>query len=131
MLAACAWMAVTRMREHDATIFDGLRTDREQRHYVLIGRSKTMRSNHLTGNSVDIVPYIDGRVRWDSSKKSRQRKIDSAFTEIAHQMYSAADILGISVQNLYDTNGWDKPHWNLLKSDYDIRELNFPIKETL
>ncbi len=56
--------------EQDFTVHDGLRTVEEQREYVHKGVSWTMRSKHLPqedglGHAVDLVPYINGRLRWE------------------------------------------------------------------
>ena len=49
---------------------DGLRTMEEQREYVRRGVSKTFNSRHLPqkdgySHAVDLVPYINGRLRWE------------------------------------------------------------------
>ncbi len=54
----------------DFTVFDGLRTEEEQRGYVRAGVSRTMVSMHLVqpdgyGHAVDLVPYINGKLRWE------------------------------------------------------------------
>jgi peptidoglycan L-alanyl-D-glutamate endopeptidase CwlK len=49
----------------DFTVIDGLRTEQEQKVNVANGVSKTMKSRHLTGHAVDLVPYVDGRLRWE------------------------------------------------------------------
>lgn len=56
----------------DFTVFDGLRTDEEQREYVRTGVSQTLRSRHLKqkdgfGHAVDLVPYINRKLRWELS----------------------------------------------------------------
>ena len=56
--------------EQDFTVHDGLRTKAEQEEYVRTGVSWTMKSRHLTqedghGHAVDLVPYINGRLRWE------------------------------------------------------------------
>ena len=48
----------------DFTVHDGIRTVDEQRRYVAQGVSKTMKSKHLEGRAVDLVPWIDGKPRW-------------------------------------------------------------------
>ena len=48
----------------DFTVHDGIRSVEEQRRYVAAGTSKTMRSKHLEGKAVDLVPWIDGKPRW-------------------------------------------------------------------
>jgi len=54
----------------DFTVFEGVRTVEKQREYVKKGVSKTMNSKHLKqadgyGHAVDLVPYIDGTLRWE------------------------------------------------------------------
>lgn len=51
--------------EQDFAVHDGLRTIAEQRAYYRRGVSKTMKSKHLTGDAVDLVPYINGKLRWE------------------------------------------------------------------
>jgi len=48
----------------DFTVHDGIRTIEEQRKFVAQGFSKTMKSKHLEGRAVDLVPWIDGKPRW-------------------------------------------------------------------
>ena len=48
----------------DFTVHDGIRTIEEQRRYVAQGVSKTMKSKHLEGRAVDLVPWIEGKPRW-------------------------------------------------------------------
>ncbi len=54
----------------DFTVLDGLRTTEEQQEYVRAGVSWTMASRHLAqedglGHAVDLVPYINGKLRWE------------------------------------------------------------------
>lgn len=56
--------------EQDFSVHDGLRTVAEQREYVRRGVSKTMNSKHMKqpdgyGHAVDLVPYINGQLRWE------------------------------------------------------------------
>ncbi len=37
----------------------------EQERLVARGASKTMESLHLKGHAVDLVPYINGKLRWE------------------------------------------------------------------
>lgn len=59
---------VTRALElsvQDFSVHDGLRTLEEQKKLVLAGASQTLDSRHLTGHAVDLVPYINGKLRWE------------------------------------------------------------------
>jgi peptidoglycan L-alanyl-D-glutamate endopeptidase CwlK len=54
----------------DFGVHDGLRTMEEQRRYVQSGVSQTMASLHRQqadgfGHAVDLVPYINGKLRWE------------------------------------------------------------------
>lgn len=43
----------------DFTVVEGVRTLEKQREYFLAGKSRTMKSRHLTGHAVDLMPYGD------------------------------------------------------------------------
>lgn len=54
----------------DFTVHDGLRREAEQRQLVARGASKTMASKHMKqadgfGHAVDLVPWINGKPRWE------------------------------------------------------------------
>jgi peptidoglycan L-alanyl-D-glutamate endopeptidase CwlK len=54
----------------DFGVHDGLRTPQEQREYLARGVSDTMNSKHLPqasgfGHAVDLVPYVNGKLRWE------------------------------------------------------------------
>ena len=49
----------------DFTVHDGLRTREDQVRMVASGASKTMNSRHITGHAVDLVPYLNGKLRWE------------------------------------------------------------------
>lgn len=54
----------------DFTVHDGLRTEAEQQENVRRGVSKTMDSKHMRqadgyGHAVDLVPYVNGKLRWE------------------------------------------------------------------
>jgi peptidoglycan L-alanyl-D-glutamate endopeptidase CwlK len=56
--------------KQDFSVHDGLRTEAEQREYVRRGVSKTMNSKHRPqadgfSHAVDLVPYINGQLRWE------------------------------------------------------------------
>lgn len=58
------------LTEQDFTVHDGIRAVEEQREYVARGVSQTMDSLHLPqddgqGHAVDLVPYINGKIRWE------------------------------------------------------------------
>lgn len=49
----------------DFGVTEGLRTVETQRKYVAAGKSQTMNSKHITGDAVDLVAYVDGKVSWE------------------------------------------------------------------
>lgn len=58
------------LTKQDFSVHDGLRTLAEQKEYVRRGVSKTMNSMHMKqpdgfGHAVDLVPYINGQLRWE------------------------------------------------------------------
>lgn len=49
----------------DFAVHDGIRTLAEQQKHVASGVSKTLESRHLTGHAVDLVPFVNGKLRWE------------------------------------------------------------------
>lgn len=43
----------------------GLRTIERQREHVANGKSQTLKSLHLIGHAIDVVPFFRGSQRWD------------------------------------------------------------------
>jgi peptidoglycan L-alanyl-D-glutamate endopeptidase CwlK len=68
----------------DFAVHDGIRTLAEQKRLVLSGASETLDSRHITGHAVDLVPYVNGKLRWEWSPIYR----------IADAMRIAANELG-------------------------------------
>ena len=50
---------------YDFSITCGVRTVEEQKVLVATGKSKTMKSKHLTGDAVDIAVFVDGKLTWE------------------------------------------------------------------
>jgi peptidoglycan L-alanyl-D-glutamate endopeptidase CwlK len=74
--------------EQDFSVHDGIRTKAEQQALVDRGASKTMNSRHITGHAVDLVPYINGKLRWEWGP----------IYLIAAAVRQAADELGVSIR---------------------------------
>lgn len=53
------------LTEQDFAVHDGLRTREEQQALLLAGASQTLDSKHLTGDAVDLVPVVNGKLRWE------------------------------------------------------------------
>lgn len=49
----------------DFAVHDGVRSVVEQQRLVAAGASQTMESRHLRGLAVDLVPWVNGRLRWE------------------------------------------------------------------
>lgn len=98
-------------------VFEGRRTLERQREYVRRGVSKTLRSRHLTGHAVDLVPLIDGKLMWSRS----------ACLDIAEVMKKAAVVLDVALRwgGDWDRDGkwrderfFDGPHFELERKIY-------------
>jgi peptidoglycan L-alanyl-D-glutamate endopeptidase CwlK len=68
-LVAVVRRAIT-LSPQDFAVHDGLRTRAEQEEYLRRGVSQTMASKHLPqtdghGHAVDLVPLINGKLRWE------------------------------------------------------------------
>jgi len=72
----------------DFAVHDGVRTVEEQQRMVASGASQTMDSRHLGGFAVDLVPYVNGKLRWEWPP----------IYVIADAVRSAANELGISIR---------------------------------
>lgn len=97
-LVKCVWLALTRYSTIDFTVFDGIRTPTEQAKYVRNGTSETMKSKHLDGLAVDLVPIINGIPKWDWN----------GCYEVARAMYLAAQDLGL-LSRITWGGAWDVP----------------------
>lgn len=53
------------LSSQDFAVHDGIRTLAEQQQLVQAGASQTLDSRHITGHAVDLVPYINGKLRWE------------------------------------------------------------------
>lgn len=49
----------------DFGITEGLRSVSRQRQLVAQGKSQTMNSKHITGDAIDVVAYVGGKVTWN------------------------------------------------------------------
>ena len=72
----------------DFAVQQGLRTLAEQKANVAAGNSRTMKSRHLTGHAVDLVPWINGALEWDWP----------AIYKIAAAMRGAASTEGVPIR---------------------------------
>ncbi len=91
-------------------VIEGLRTVARQKQLVASGASQTMRSRHLTGHAVDIVPLgADGQLSWDWPLYHR----------LAVAVKQAASSLGLPIEWGGDWKSFkDGPHWQLPWASY-------------
>ena len=99
--------------KQDFTVIEGLRTLERQKELLAKGASKTLRSRHLTGHAVDIVPIVDGRISWDWK----------FYSEVRNAMMTAAAELKVDIEwgGNWETFK-DGPHWQLPWSKYPVQE---------
>lgn len=90
-------------------VTEGLRTMKRQRELVAQGASTTLKSRHLTGHAVDIVPLVGNEVCWKTP----------AFTIPLDAIRKAAKTLGIDVEFGADWKSFkDHPHVQLSYKSY-------------
>jgi peptidoglycan LD-endopeptidase CwlK len=88
----------------DFTVVEGLRSKERQAQLVAEGKSQTMNSRHLTGDAVDLAPWVKGTVSWAWPD----------FRKLAPYVQTAADELAIDVEWGGNWPGFpDGPHWQL------------------
>jgi len=89
---------------YDFMITCGLRTKEQQKVLVATGKSRTMKSKHLTGDAVDIAVLVNGEVTWDLKY----------YKEVATHVKKMAKTLGIRITWGGDWSGFiDGPHFQL------------------
>ena len=92
---------------YDFSISNGLRTIEEQRVLVANGKSKTMKSKHLTGDAFDIAVFDEnGKLTWDLRY----------YKAVATHIKNVAAKLGIKIVWGGDWKTFiDGPHFELSK----------------
>ena len=92
--------------EQDFSVLEGIRHIERQKQLLKEGKSTTLRSRHLTGHAVDLVPYP---VSWDWEY----------FYPIVDAMKAAAEELEIDITCGADwVNFPDGPHFQLSWDSY-------------
>lgn len=95
--------------EIDFTVIEGLRSVARQKELLAKGATRTMRSRHLHGFAVDIVPYVGGSIRWDWP----------LFDHIENAMKEAARLENVKIEWGADWVTFkDGPHWQLPLAHY-------------
>jgi peptidoglycan L-alanyl-D-glutamate endopeptidase CwlK len=94
----------------DFTVIEGVRSLAKQKEYFLAGKSRTMKSKHLTGHAVDLAPYLDTDGDGDNELTWQERH----FLPINDAMFQAATNLGISIDWGGHWSSWkDMPHFEI------------------
>lgn len=90
-------------------VMEGVR-DRERQELLLrAGASSILESRHITGHAVDVVPIVQGMVRWDWPLYT---KIAEAFRKAANQLDASIEWGGDWKKNP------DGPHFQLPAKDF-------------
>jgi peptidoglycan L-alanyl-D-glutamate endopeptidase CwlK len=98
-------------------VIDGLRTIARQKELVRIGASKTMRSRHLTGHAVDIVPLVD--LDRDGKLETEELFNWPLIRQLEPIVKNAFKAEGIPIEWGGDWRSFkDGPHWQLPWKDY-------------
>ncbi len=91
-------------------VVEGLRTLEKQREYFQAGKSRTMKSRHLTGHAVDLAPIVD----TDGDGDIELSWEPEHFQPIADAMFAAAkDVVSTVEWGGAWRGAWDRPHWQL------------------
>jgi peptidoglycan L-alanyl-D-glutamate endopeptidase CwlK len=91
---------------YDFSISCGLRTVEEQKVLVATGKSRTMKSKHLTGDAVDIAVFVDGKLTWELKY----------YKAVAAHIKKVAAKLGVKITWGGDWQSFiDGPHFQLEK----------------
>lgn len=99
----------------DFTVVEGRRSMARQKELFAAGRSRTMKSRHLTGHAVDLAPMVD----LDGDGHEELTWIRENFYPIVDAMRASAAAAGILIEWGGDWHTFvDMPHWQLPWSKY-------------
>lgn len=96
-------------------IIEGKRDLVTQKKYVQSGVSQTLRSRHLTGHAIDLVPLVDGKpsFAWP------------VYFKLAPQIKKAAKDVSVPLEWGGDwVNFKDGPHWQLSWKKYPVEKIS-------
>ena len=96
----------------DFIVTDGVRSTERQKELVRAGKSKTMKSRHLTGHAVDLCAFHgQGNVSWDAGE----------LRALSVRMKKAAAELGVPLEWGGDWKSFvDMPHYQLPWKQYPV-----------
>lgn len=96
-------------------VVEGMRKIERQRELWEAGKTRTMKSRHLTGHAVDLAPYVD--VDGDGDIELSWER--AHFFPIVDAMRASAAAAGVLIEWGGDwTSFIDMPHWQLPWSKY-------------
>jgi peptidoglycan L-alanyl-D-glutamate endopeptidase CwlK len=99
----------------DFMVLEGLRSRKRQQKLVERGYSTTMHSRHLTGDAVDLAPWVDGRVPWDDWTQ---------FERVATAMKAASKAVVVPIAWGGDWVTFkDGPHFELFRGYRETSEV--------
>lgn len=88
----------------DFIVVEGRRTLERQKQLKAAGATTILKSRHITGHAVDLVPVLDGKPRWDWP----------LYRKLAPFIWAAARAEKIPVEWGGDWKSFpDAPHWQL------------------
>jgi len=88
----------------DFSVVEGVRTYARQQQLFKEGKSRTMRSRHLTGHAADLYPVRKAGAEW----------VRADFEEVVSAMKRASKALGIPIECGHDWQSFpDSPHHQL------------------
>lgn len=96
----------------DFVVIEGLRTKARQAELFAKGASKTMKSRHLTGHAVDLVPLLD--LDGDGKIETHEMFNWPLMRKLAPHLKAAAKAVNVPIEWGGDwTTFPDGPHWQL------------------
>lgn len=99
----------------DFIVVEGRRSMERQKELFAAGKSKTMKSRHLTGHAVDLAPLVD----MNGDGVAELTWIRESFYPIVDAMRASAAAAGILIEWGGDWATFvDMPHWQLPWSRY-------------
>lgn len=84
-------------------ITEGVRSLERQKALYADKKTKTLKSKHLIGHAIDVVPIVGGKVSWEWKH----------FTPLIRTAKKVSVQLGTPMKFGYDW-GWDAPHMELV-----------------
>jgi len=115
-LAAVAEAALAHSKL-DFGVTEGLRSIEKQEQLVAEGASKTMNSKHLSGNAIDIVAYVDGKVTWELQY----------YEEIAQSFKKAKNNLGVEIRWGGNWSGYKTDDFKLDPNNKFVDAVHFEL----